>query len=70
MNNDRKRTSARRWAALLVALGTGGTMLSACQGRFKDAFVGGSKDFLSATLADPNTTQLVLERFGLEPGEE
>ncbi len=69
MYNNRKRTSARRLAALLVALGTGGTMLSACQGRFKDALVGGSKDFLSATLADPNTTQAVLESLGLEPGE-
>ncbi len=62
--------NARRVAVLITALGSGGTMLSGCETRFKEAVVGGSKDFLGAVLTSPDTANALLDQMGFVQDEE
>lgn len=65
MDTCRKTNFTRRIVLLVTALCSGGTVLSSCQARFKEAVVGGSKDFLGAILTSPETTNALLIQFGL-----
>jgi len=69
MNASRKRLS--RLGALLVLSVGGSTVFSTCQTRIKDAFVGGTKDFLASLLSGENVELLLtswLDETGTEDG--
>lgn len=56
MTNQR-RFSKVRWT--LTAALAGGSLLGACEVRLRDAFVGGSKDFLGSLLSPGNVLPLL-----------
>jgi hypothetical protein len=51
----------RRIAVFAAIVASGGIPISGCETRFKEAVVGGTKDYVSATLSNPQTTAVVLD---------
>jgi hypothetical protein len=64
MDVSRKTTFTKRIVLVVTALCSGGTVMSSCEARFKDAVVGGSKDFIGAILTSPDTTTALLTQLG------
>ncbi|MGB2986353.1 MAG: hypothetical protein WBE26_10765 [Phycisphaerae bacterium] len=69
---DEARTTVRRCklAMTLAAALTGGSMLSTCQTRIKDAVIDGSKDYLFNTLLNPMTIAGLISNDGDGTEEE
>ncbi|MHC4696795.1 MAG: hypothetical protein ACYTFA_08645 [Planctomycetota bacterium] len=70
MSYNRRKNFTRRVTTWIIALGSGGTLLSGCETRFKEAVVAGSKDYLGAILTSPDTANAVLDQLGFAQVED
>ena len=62
------RNRLSKLSTLLALAVGGGTLFSGCQTRIKEAFVGGTKDFLT-TLLSPDNVELLLSGGVVEADE-